>query len=186
VSGQPLTTPKGSFVSEQNPQQPPPYGQAFGSAPGGAQSAGPAPAGPQSFGPAPGGDQTFGQAPEAAAPPEKKKKGIGRIVVSVVVLAAIAAGAWWFSRDNAVNAKVGDCFEESVATETLTDASGTTTIACTDAKAKFKVVGVVDGKTYAQMDVNTDCAQWPTAAFGLWLGETGKAGKVFCLEDIKA
>jgi hypothetical protein len=172
-------------VSEQNPQQPPAYGQAFGSAPGGAQSAGAAPGAPQSFGQAPGGDQTFGTAPEAAEPPKKKGGVLVKVLVPIVVLAVAGVGFWFLNRDAAVNAKVGDCFEESVATEQLTDASGTKTIACTEANAKFKVVGIVEGKTFDQMDVNADCGQWPTAAFGLWLGKTGEAGKVYCLEDIK-
>jgi hypothetical protein len=192
----PLAPAERTVVSEQNPSSepaqpgvppnvpPPPAGAPLpppGSPP-------PPPPGP----PGPPGDETFGTAPQApqAAPVKKKSKLVPILIIVGVVLLALCGGAIFLVAnvlgDSAVNAKVGDCFEASVFTSELTDAQGTTTVECTDPDAKYKVVGIVEGKTFEEMDVNADCQQWATAVAGIWFGEEGEKGKVFCVEDITA
>jgi hypothetical protein len=134
------------------------------------------------------GDETFGTAPPPPTPVKKKSKLVPILLIAGVVLVAVCGVAVFLIArlfgDSAVNAKVGDCFEASVFTSELTDAAGTTTVECTDPDAKYKVVGIVDGKKFEEMDVNVDCQQWSTAVAGIWFGEKGEKGKVFCVEDI--
>jgi hypothetical protein len=150
----------------------------------------PAPGDPAGNPPPPYGNEAVGQAPGFGPPPAygppaeppKKKSPLPGIIITVVVLIAGAVGFFFLNRDNAVNAKVGDCLPASALTETLSDASDLKTVDCAGADAKYSVVGVVENKTSAQFQADDNlCQAFPTAESVLWLGETGKAGKVFCL-----
>ncbi|HEX6869638.1 MAG TPA: hypothetical protein VF163_00950, partial [Micromonosporaceae bacterium] len=55
---------------------------------------------------------------------------------------------------------------------------------CNDAAAKYRVVGIVQGKKSDEVDPNKDCAQWDTASAGIWFGEPGEPGKVLCVETV--
>jgi hypothetical protein len=101
-------------------------------------------------------------------------------IVGIVVVILIAAGGWFFSRDQPTNAKAGDCISGQTA-------ESMKIVACTDAKATNKVVGRVDGKTLD--DFNTKlaeiCQPYPSAVTGFWQGKKGQKGPVLCLEPIK-
>jgi hypothetical protein len=160
-------------VSEQNPSAEapqPPQQQTFGAAPASAESVGSAPSG-----------DSVGAAPTE---PPKKKSGLPRILLSVAIIAVLAAIGWFLSRDKAVNAKVGDCFAASVMSEQLTDASDTKTVDCSGSDAAYKVVGIVDGKKSDEFKIE-DCSSYSTAIGAVWLGKQGEAGKVFCVEAVK-
>jgi hypothetical protein len=134
-------------------------------------------------GSAPTGQETIG----SAAAPAKKKFSLVRTIGALVVAGVVALGGWWFSRDDATNAKAGDCFKAYVGTENIKTED--MIVDCTSADAKYKVVGIVANKTYAQAQSEDGlCAAWPTTDDGLWLAD-GKnesgPGKVICLETIK-
>jgi hypothetical protein len=129
------------------------------------------------------------------APPPAKKGGAGKvigIVVGVLVLVVVLCvggifGISQLNKDNASNAKVGDCLAgDSMDSTTATEVKHIKIVSCTASDAKYKVVGKVDGKT--QVDFSVDdhlCDAYPTAKSALWQGETGKKGSVLCLEPAK-
>jgi hypothetical protein len=186
-----INTPeRNPHVSEQNPSEafpPQPPQQAFGAA------AQPPPQ--QSFGQAPPGQGSFGAAPPPAQPgqpgqpgqpvpgvpdepaPVKKKSGLVRVVVTLVVIGAIAAGGWWFTRDNAVNAQVGDCLAGTTPEEL--NADKLKKVDCTQSDAGFKVVERVENKTEAE--ANSACTESTEDRWVFWSGESGKSGTVLCL-----
>jgi hypothetical protein len=182
-------------VSEENPssqaEQP---AQSFGAAPSGQQSFGaaPAPGGQETFGSAPAGHETIGSAPAAFPPPPptpapgRRNNSWVRIVAALAGLAVLAGVGWFLSRGAAENAKVGSCFDASMLTEKLTDASSAKTVDCKSDKAKYRVVGIIDDKTSSELDPNVNCAPWQSAVAAIWLGKDGEKGKIFCVEDATA
>lgn len=133
----------------------------------------------QSFGAVPGGQESAGQAPAAPAPAEeapKKKSGVGRFLIWIVVVAVIAGVGWYLSRDNAVNAKVGDCLGGTTAAEL--DADNLKIVECTAADAGFKVVQAVPDKLFAEAEAA--CTE-PSTEFYFWSGKEGQKGNVLCL-----
>jgi len=170
---------KEPLVSEQNPSPEAPQPPQAPQAPEAPQ---------QSFGQPPSAAESFGSAP--AAP--KKKSPVGMIigiVVGVVILVGIVGVGLLVlglvNKNSVANAEVGSCFKESAFTETLQDASGEKTVDCTDPTAKYKVVGIVDNKRSTEIDVDTNCAPFTDAIAGIWLGEPGEVGKVYCVSEIK-
>jgi hypothetical protein len=173
-------------VSEQNPSEalpPQPPQQSFGAAQ-------PPPPPQQAFGQAPGGQGSFGAAPPPGQPgqpgqplpaaepePKKKKSGLVRVVVTLVVLAALGVGGWWFTRSDAVNAQVGDCLAGTTPEEM--DASKLKKVECSASDAPFKVVERVENKTEAE--ANSACTESTEDRWVFWSGETGKSGTVLCL-----
>jgi hypothetical protein len=76
-------------------------------------------------------------------PPPAKKGFLGRfsgLVVLLVVGAVVAGLAWYNTRDQVENAKVGDC----VKVDSTDDKSPYTTVDCTDPEAKLKVLSLID------------------------------------------
>lgn len=155
--GQPA--PGQAFPGQAFPGQPAP-GQSFGgqSAPGQPFPGQPAPGQPLPGQPAPGfpppppGQEGFGQFPA-----EQKKSGkarllsiLGAIVVVLVVIGLKFGLASMFNKDKAQEAKVGDCVaaqgdvpkEEGKTTE-----ADATVVDCGSSKAKYTVVGRVEGET---------------------------------------
>jgi hypothetical protein len=172
-------------VSEQNPSEAfPPQApqQSFGAAqPPPQQSLGQAPGGQGSFGAAPPAQP--GQpasAPEPAPPAEpapKKKSGLVRIAVTLVAIAAVGVGGWFFTRNDASNAQVGDCLAGTTPEEL--NADKLKKVDCTAADAGFKVVERVENKTRAESDAA--CTESTEDRWVFWSGEQGKAGTVLCL-----
>src|SRR6266702_4076460 len=81
------------------------------------------------------------------------------------------------------NAKVGDCLAgETMDRSTAKEVTNIKIVRCDAADAKYKVVGIVAGKTEAQFNVEDNiCAAYPSAVSELWQGRTGQVGSVLCL-----
>lgn len=149
----------------QPPAAPPP-------APGGY----PPPAAPGGY-PPPGG----GYPPMAPTPPKKSGRSMVRIVLYVIVALVVVIGgivAYVQSRSKPAATAVGDCMVGQSA-ETLKK------IACTDAKAEWKVVGRVADKTESESTVEKTCSPWPDADTLYWEGKKGEKGFALCLAPIK-
>jgi len=174
-------------VSEQNPseaQQPqqyfgaaqPPPQQSFGQAP---PPAGPPPQGygaPPPAGPPP---QAYGAPPPLPAEqPKKKRGGLVRLGIILLVVAAIGVGGWLFTRKNAVNANVGDCLAGTTPQEL--NADNLKIVPCTQSDAHFKVVQKGDNKTEANAESACTTADYKWV---FWSGEPGKSGTVLCLAE---
>jgi hypothetical protein len=157
----------------------------------------PPPSVPQSPAPGvPGQQGVPGQPPQYGAPapqygapaPAPSKAGsvgksiLTRIIVAVVGLAVISGiGYGWkvFKGESPDLAKVGDCMAG-------TGADNLKVIKCTDAKATYKVVGKVDGKS--EVAFNTDrsiCQPFQGADSAFWKGKKGSTGYVLCLAPAK-
>jgi hypothetical protein len=116
---------------------------------------------------------------EQAAP--KKKNLVPRIVISVVVVGVIAAVGWYFNRDAAVKADVGQCLAGTTPAEL--NADKLKIVDCSAADAGFKVVQRVEGKNYTESD--GACTEAATE-FVFWSGEDkAKAGTTLCLVRAK-
>jgi hypothetical protein len=135
--------------------------------------------------------------PPPFVPPPVKKSNTGKIVafvvggvvllgllcVASVVLLAVNVGS-----GRVENAKVGDCMPASVMNEANTSVDGAKLVDCTSAEADQRVVGIVSGKKESEVtpEAAVDlCAPYPTAESFVWIGRSGKAGDVFCLEPVK-
>ena len=110
-----------------------------------------------------------------------RKKAVRQRVVVAVMLAIIGAffaAAWYFTRSNADNAKVGDCVaapgENSVKI-----------VACDDPTAAFKVVGRVQDKTQSEALIDA-CAPYQSLGADqvYWQGKAGQTGLVLCLASL--
>jgi hypothetical protein len=120
-----------------------------------------------------------GQQPAQAplAPPPAKKRGISRLVISLVVLVVLGGIGWYLSRDDALNAKVGDCLHQK-------GANDLSIVKCDSADANFTVLGRVGDKSESEVNnpANTICDQWPDSTNTYWEGKSGQKGTVLCLQ----
>jgi hypothetical protein len=133
-------------VSTPPPQGQNPFAQAqqtYG------QPQGQAPYPPQGGFPQQAGQPGFpqGGAPYAPVPPEQPRrklsfKTIKNIVIAVIVI-GVAVGGFIASRDDAAQAKVGDCM--SISDPNSTTDPGLEVVDCADSKAKYKVADKKDG-----------------------------------------
>lgn len=152
---------------------------------------------PITYNPAPEGQPPLEQQPSAAPPQEStaKKVGksiLGRILVYGIILIVLAVGTYLFKvfTNDTELAKVGDCVTEAPKAEDMK------TIDCTDAKAAYKVLAVVDG-TAGQAQAQDDshpCARFADATTSLWMGDVARGatepkpsdmGKILCLAPAK-
>jgi hypothetical protein len=155
-----------------DPQFPPPSGQ-----PGQF----PPPAGDPSQGgfPPPQG----GGFPPGPAPQPARRGGAGRaiviLVVVLVVVGGLAAAGWYFSRDAANKANVGDCVQQQGSDDLKV-------VDCASADADYKVVGRVEDKTQTEASLGA-CDDFTDqgAESAYWEGESGKKGLVLCLAPAK-
>ncbi|MFI5908273.1 hypothetical protein [Dactylosporangium sp. NPDC051541] len=137
---------------------------------------------PQQQPPAPG-QPIPGQPPQApvAAPgqapaaPAKKGIKVPRLVISIVVLIVLAGVGWYLSRDDALNAKVGDCLHQK-------GANDLSIVKCDSADANFTVLGRVEDKSETEVDTAGVCDQFADATATYWEGKSGKKGTVLCLK----
>jgi hypothetical protein len=161
-------------VSESTPSSPQPQ-ESFGSAPGPSESFGSAPVNPAGqAGPAMPGT-------EPAAP--AKKSPWPRIGILAAVVVVVVGIGLFLNRNNATNAKVGDCFATTMGQEG--DASNEKTVDCNGPDAAYKVLSILDGKTKEELNPDANCATLPTADSAIWLGEQGKQGKIYCVQTLK-
>lgn len=121
----------------------------------------------------------FGMA-SPSAPVSAGRSKVLRLVLSLVVIAAIGGAGWYFNRDSAQNANVGDCLNGGTADDMKI-------VKCDAADADVTVVGKVAGKTQseAMTDGETVCQAFPDATSILWWGKAGKTGDVLCLKSVK-
>ncbi|OLB78338.1 MAG: hypothetical protein AUI14_13600 [Actinobacteria bacterium 13_2_20CM_2_71_6] len=86
-----------------------------------------------------------------------------------------------------IDAKVGNCLAgETLDSTTAKEVNNIKIVDCTSTDAKYRVVGIVAGKTEVQFDADDHvCALYPSAESALWQGTTGKVGSVLCLEPTK-
>ena len=143
------------------PQTPPPGG-AYSAQPGG-------PVPPQPGAPVPP------PLPVAAPAPAKKssaKRSIIILGILVVLIGGLFIAVKIASRNDANNAKVGDC---------LVGQSEDTIKKVDCAKAHdWKVVGKISDKTQTDASAEACAAQFSTAEAAYWWGEAGKKGDVLC------
>ncbi|MET7426596.1 hypothetical protein [Dactylosporangium sp. NPDC005555] len=102
---------------------------------------------------------------------------VTRLVISGVVLAAIAGGSWFFSRDNGQNAKLGDCLHQVASDDVKI-------VKCDSSDADFSVVGKVEDKTQAEAS-GSACEPFAEAESVFWWGSSGSKGDVLCLKPLK-
>ncbi|NES14297.1 hypothetical protein [Micromonospora solifontis] len=103
-------------------------------------------------------------------PPAQPGKSKGRKVLGVVglLLAVVAVGAakgalhLWEQRDDAVQAKVGECIAQlpEVAEGQEKDVDSAKVVECTSTEAAYTVVGRVDHQTEAQARSGDACEQY--------------------------
>lgn len=168
--GQPAGTPDPGHYG-------PPAQQPFGAPPPGAPYGGAEVPAPNPYGAIP-----------PAQPPKKRGKVLGIVIGAVVLLLVVCVGgivaANFLGKDNAANAKVGDCLEgDSMNSTTAQQVNHIKIVDCGASTANYKVVGIVSNKTESEFDTNQDiCKEFPSAQFGLWQGSPGSTGSVLCLE----
>jgi hypothetical protein len=82
---------------------------------------------------------------------------------------------------------VGDCLAgETMDSTTAKEVTDIRIVRCDAADAKYKVVGIVHGKTESQFNAEDNiCDAYPSAVSELWQGRTGGVGSVLCLADAK-
>lgn len=133
----------------------------------------------QPAGATPAGPEAVGQAPAAAEAAPKKKGGFARIIIVILIIAVGGGVAWFLNRDDAMNAKVGDCLGGGTSAETVT-AEDLKIMACGEPTAWFKVVQKVDNKTEAAATIDPGCTD-ASAVSTYWYGKKGESGSVLCL-----
>ncbi|WP_426503777.1 LppU/SCO3897 family protein [Dactylosporangium sp. McL0621] len=121
-------------------------------------------------------------APGQSAPPVRsgKRRQI-TILLSLVVLLGVLLGlAWFFNRDAATNANVGDCLHNPGDDKLKI-------VKCDSTDADYTVLGKISGKdqSEATSPFTSVCDQWPDSTNTFWQGESGKKGDVLCLKKTK-
>jgi hypothetical protein len=104
-----------------------------------------------------------------------------RAVLGIVGVAVLAGGflAYKYFTGDTDLAKVGDCVVDAQ------NANDMKTVGCGDAKAKFKVVGRVEG-SYTSSTAEGACKPYPSTTDVMWAESAGRQrGYVLCLEEVK-
>jgi hypothetical protein len=128
-----------------------------------------------------GGTSFLPDTPPAPVPVAKRRTGLwGWIVVAVLVLALAGGGYYFFIRNNAQSANVGDCFSGNAS---QLDASQLKIVDCGSTDATLKVLEKVDNKTHAE--ASAACSNQNTA-YVLWQNSNNSStGTVLCLGPVK-
>jgi len=108
--------------------------------------------------------------------PAKKGIKVPRLVISLVVLVVLGGIGWYLSRDDALNAKVGDCLHQK-------GANDLSVVKCDSSDANFSVLGRISDKTEADADAAGVCDQWADSTNAYWEGKSGQKGTVLCLKE---
>lgn len=120
---------------------------------------------------------------EAPAATAKAPNPIVRILKLIAVPLLIGAAFFIWRGMGASAPEVGSCVKVDLgAGSAVNDLNE---IACTDAGANFKVVGVVKNVSESTFKADTEgttCQAYPTADYGVWEGRGN--GYVLCLEEI--
>ena len=110
-------------------------------------------------------------------PGGSKRRQITTLAVLLLLTGALIGASWYFTRSQAVNAKVGDCVANS-------GSDSVKIVGCSDSKAAYVVVGRVENKTRSEagyLSTVCDAYQDKGAESMYWHGEQGKKGYVLCL-----
>lgn len=73
--------------------------------------------------------------------------------------------------------QVGECAKDASGTDDIT------IVACTDAEAKYKIVGV--DERVSSGGANAACLKYDEATTNLWFGKSGEFGRALCLQELK-
>lgn len=130
--------------------------------------------------------------PYGAAPVQEpsKAKAVGGAIVKkiigvVIALVVIGVGSYiWKNVSGDITiAKVGDCVTES----TEADGSDVKVVDCADAKAAYKVIGIIENVSDATFTASDDlCTEkFPTWEYVFWQGKKGGSGDAWCVEPTK-
>ncbi|WP_432988435.1 LppU/SCO3897 family protein [Dactylosporangium sp. CA-233914] len=114
----------------------------------------------------------------AAPQPAKKGIKVPRLVISLVVLVVLGGIGWYLSRDDALNAKIGDCMHQ-------TGPNDVSIVKCDSADADFTVLGRVEDKTQSEVDTTGVCDQWADTTSAYWEGKSGQKGTILCMKGLK-
>lgn len=94
-----------------------------------------------------------------------------------------AAGSDDSGRDTVVGAAVGECLAgDSVDNVQQAQNADLRVVDCTEADARYTVVGRIDGRTQEQVDDEV-CQPYDQAELTYWDGRSGESGTVLCLEE---
>ncbi|MCS7478900.1 hypothetical protein ACFFQW_36210 [Umezawaea endophytica] len=164
--------PQGPVPPPYGAQPPPPYGQQAPQ-PGWGQQ--PTPAGwaaPQQPGPGQqpyGAQPAFGQPMPPAVPPAKKGGGKVKLVLTLVVVAALAVGGYFLNKSAPASANPGDCI--NIVSASITDPK-IEKVECGASNAAYKVAKNLDS-------ASDEC---PTGDYGSY-SESGRrrSGFTLCL-----
>jgi hypothetical protein len=108
------------------------------------------------------------------------RRGALRLVLSLVAAGVLAGGflVYRYITNDTSLAKAGDCVTDGGG-----DANKMKTTKCTDANAKYKVLGRVSGSA-TSATVETSCTRWPDTEAAMY-SEGRSSGYVLCLQEIK-
>ena len=73
--------------------------------------------------------------------------------------------------------QVGECAKDATGNDDVT------IVACTDAEAKYKIVGVDEHVSSGGVDAA--CLKYKEATANLWYGKSGDFGRALCLQELK-
>ncbi len=95
--------------------------------------------------------------------------------VALVVIVLIFGTVFYFARNNAANAGVGDCVKES-------GSNGLKQVDCGSAEARYKVVGKVKDKSQSEATFST-CGEFAGTSDVYWQ-KSGSESFVLCLAPV--
>ena len=117
--------------------------------------------------------------PGPPVPPAKPKRRFTGLIVLIVLVVVIGGLAWFFNRDAALNANIGDCLHQTGPNELKI-------VKCDSADANFTVLGKVSGKEQIEstISITSVCDQWKDTTTTYWQGKQGEKGDVLCLKEV--
>jgi hypothetical protein len=105
--------------------------------------------------------------PGAPAELKPAKKVPVRLILTIVLVAVVAIGGWFFSRDNVENAAVGDC----AAYDQSDENSMYKVVECTEPTAEYKVLTISDSDEDSCKEVPGASRSWTSNSKTVCMGE---------------
>lgn len=113
--------------------------------------------------------------PAAPGGVNKKRRQLIALAVLLLVAGGLLGVAWFETRHNGTNAKVGDCVKPG-------SGDSVTIVDCDDPSASLKVVGRLENKSETDAEIDAcDAFDDLGADRVFWAGEQGHTGLVLCL-----
>ena len=115
--------------------------------------------------------------PQPAPPPARggKRRQITVLLSLVALLGLLLGLAWFFNRDQAINAKAGDCLHD-LGHDKLK------IVACGSADADFVVLGKVTDQPQTFSPFSSVCDPFAGTTNTYWQGVQGKNGDLLCIK----